>query len=98
MGPLESGPSVAITAAGYAYPFWEGLYNNLWEAQGPANGSLIAPGLIERGVLGTGPTVGLDSKGDTYVYWEGANADLYESYWTGSAWTGALDKGMGPMS
>ena len=40
MGPLGSAPSVAVTPGGTAYVYWKGTDGHLWEAQGPADGTL----------------------------------------------------------
>jgi CHAP domain len=99
MGPMGSPPSVAVTTSGTAYVFWKGQNGDLYEAQGPADGSLSGPYNRGMGPLGSAPTVGVDSNGATYVYWEG-NApqdDLWEAYWNGSKFVGPYDRGMGPL-
>jgi Carboxypeptidase regulatory-like domain/Stage II sporulation protein len=82
-----------------AYAFWEGTNGHLYEAQGPANGSLSGP--TDRGMqtLGSAPAAGVDINGYTYVYWEGGGPsyDLWEAYWNGSAWVGPYDRGMGTL-
>jgi hypothetical protein len=99
MGPLGSQPSVAITPDGTAYVFWEGTNGDLWEAQGPADGSLSGPYNRGMGPLGSAPTAGVDANGATYVYWEGTapGYNLWEGYWNGSGWVGPYNLGMGPL-
>jgi hypothetical protein len=99
MGPLGSAPTVAVTRSGTAYVFWKGQNGDLWEAQGPATGSLSGPTDQGMGPLGSAPTAGVDSNGATYVYWEGGGPsyDLWEGYWNGSGWVGPYNRGMGPL-
>jgi hypothetical protein len=96
MGPLGSAPSVAVTSSGTAFVFWKGQNGHLYEAQGPANGTLSGPYDRGMGTLGSAPTVGIDSKGSTYVYWEGSG-DLWEGFWNGSKFVGPYNRGMGPL-
>ncbi len=98
MGPLGSAPTVAITGNATAYVFWKGQNGDLWQAQGPANGSLSGPTDRGMGTLGSAPAAGVDVNGYTYVYWEGSSPqDLFEAYWNGSAWTGPVNRGEGPL-
>ena len=99
MGPLGSAPTVAVTGSGTAYVFWKGQNNHLWEAQGPASGSLSGPYDRGMGPLGSAPTAGVNSSGYTYVYWEGTGPqyELWEAYWNGSGFSGPDDRGMGPL-
>ena len=99
MGPLGSPPSVAVTGSGTAFVFWKGQDGNLWEAQGPANGTLSGPYNRGMGTLGSAPSVGVDSAGSTYVYWEGTapQDQLWEAYWNGSKFAGPYNRGMGPL-
>ena len=100
MGPLGSAPTVAVTRSGTAYVFWEGQNGDLWEAQGPADGTLSGPYNRGMGPLGSAPTAGVGSNGYTYVYWEGQGPsyDLWEAYWNGSGFVGPYNRGMGPMA
>ncbi len=99
MGPLGSAPTVAVTGSGTAYVFWKGQDGNLWEAQGPATGTLSGPYNRGMGPLGSAPAAGVDANGATYIYWEGTapQDNLYEAYWNGSGWTGPVNRGMGPL-
>jgi hypothetical protein len=99
MGPMGSPPSVAVTGGGTAYVFWKGDNGDLWEAQGPANGTLSGPYDRGMGPLGSQPSVGVDAAGSTYVYWEGTapQDELWEAYWNGSKFAGPYDRGMGPL-
>jgi hypothetical protein len=97
MGPLGSQPSVAVTRSGTAYVFWKGTNGDLYEAQGPADGTLSGPDNLGMATLGSAPTAGVDSNGHTYVYWEGSDGDLWEGYWNGSGWVGPYDRGMGTL-
>ncbi|HLX46781.1 MAG TPA: hypothetical protein VKS82_00440 [Streptosporangiaceae bacterium] len=99
MGPLGSPPSVAVTGGGTAYVFWKGQDSNLWEAQGPASGSLSGPFNRGMGPLGSAPTTGVASNGYTYTYWQGTGPqyELWEAYWNGSGFVGPDNRGMGPL-
>jgi hypothetical protein len=99
MKPLGSPPGVAVTAGGRAYVFWKGRNGPLYEAGGPANGSLSGPVWRGMGPLGSAPSAGVDSHGATYVYWagDGNRPNLYEGFWDGSAWVGAFDRHMKPL-
>ena len=99
MGPLGSAPSVAVSGGGNAYVFWKGQNGDLYEAAGPATGSLGGPYNRGMGPLGSAPTVGINSSGFTYVYWEGGapGYDLWETYWNGSKFAGPYNRGMGPL-
>lgn len=79
--------------------FWRGGNGHLWEAWGPANGSLSGPLDLGMGQLGSDPTAGVDARGNIYVYWQGStgNHDLWEAYWNGARWSGPYDRGMGPL-
>jgi RHS repeat-associated protein len=96
MAPLGSQPSVAVTGSATAYPFWKGTTNDLYEAQGPANGALSGPYDVGMGPLGSAPSAVVDSSGATYVYWAGTNGDLYEGYWNGLRWVGPIDRTLDP--
>jgi hypothetical protein len=92
-----------MSASGTAYVFWEGGPDSgyaLFQAQGPASGSLGGPYNRHIGPLNSAPSAGIDANGATYVYWEGGpdsgNA-LWEAYWNGSAWVGPYNRGMGPL-
>lgn len=91
-------PGVAITSDGSAFVFWKGPDNNLYEALGDANGTLIGPLYLGMGPLGSAPSAGVDRNGNIYVYWEGADLNLWEAYWNGSTWVGPLNRGMGPLN
>jgi hypothetical protein len=95
--PPDNPPSAAVTANGTAYVFWKGTDGNLWEADGPAAGSLGAPFKIGMGPLGSAPAAGVDGQGNTYVYWKGTDGNLWEAYWTGSRWAGPEPLGKGPL-
>jgi hypothetical protein len=99
LGPLASAPSVAVTSSGTAFVFWKGQNNDLWEAQGPATGSLSGPYDRGMGPLGSAPTAGVNSSGSTFIYWEGTapQDELYEAYWNGSTFVGPYNRGMGPL-
>ena len=99
MGPLGSAPSVAVTGSGTAYVFWKGQNGDLWEAQGPANGSLSGPYDRGMGTLGSAPAAGVATDGYTYTYWEGTGPqyDLWEGYWNGTTFVGPDDRDMGPL-
>jgi CHAP domain len=99
MGPLGSAPTAAVSSSGTAYVFWKGQNNDLYEASGPATGTLSGPVNRGMGPLGSAPTVGINSSSYTYVYWEGTSPqdDLYEAYWNGSKFAGPYNRGMGPM-
>jgi hypothetical protein len=92
-------PSVAMTSTGTAYVFWDGTDGNLWEAQGPATGTLAGPYSHGMGQLGSAPTAAVTPNGYTYVYWRGSGPDhdLYEAYWNGTTWVGPYNRGMGPL-
>jgi hypothetical protein len=99
MGPLGSAPTAAVNSSGTAYVFWKGQNNDLYEASGPATGTLSGPTNRGMGPLGSAPTVGINSSSYTYVYWEGTapQDDLYEAYWNGSKFAGPYNRGEGPM-
>jgi hypothetical protein len=89
-----------VTPGGTAYVFWKGSGNDdLWEAQGPADGTLSGPYNQGMGPLGSAPTAGVDGFGNTFVYWQGTGPgyDLWEGYWNGSGWVGPYNRGMGPL-
>ena len=95
-------PAVAVTGGGHAYAFWQGTNGDLYEADGPGDGSLgNLNHHADMGTLGSAPTVGVDSNGATYVFWRGAGPshDLFEAYWDSKAhnWVGPVDQGMGPL-
>jgi hypothetical protein len=100
MGPLGSEPSVAVSRNGTAYVFWEGTNGELYEAQGPADGTLSGPYNRGMGPLGSAPTAGVDGFGNTFVYWkgQGPSYDLWQGYWNGSGWVGPFNRGQGPLN
>jgi hypothetical protein len=100
MGPLGSQPTVALTPNATAYVFWKGQNGDLWEAQGPATGSLSGPTDRGMGPLGSAPAAGVDGFGNTFVYWEGTGPqdELWEAYWNGSGWVGPYNRGEGPLN
>lgn len=97
-GATLTKPGVAIASDGWAYLFWKGADNNLYEALGNASGALTGPLYLGMGPLGSAPSVGIDSKENIYVYWEGADRNLWEAYWNGSEWLGPFNRGMGPLN
>jgi hypothetical protein len=97
MGPLGSEPAVAVSRSGTAYVFWEGTNGDLYEAQGPANGTLSGPYNRKMGPLGSAPTVGINSSDATFIYWEGQDGALWEGYWNGSGFVGPYDRGMATL-
>lgn len=98
-GPPPGGRPSKPPGNPVASVFWKGGNGDLWEAWGPAKGSLSQPFELGMGTLGSDPTAGIDARGDIYVYWEGStgNHDLWEAYWDGSRWSRPYDQGMGPL-
>jgi hypothetical protein len=92
-------PAVTVTGSGTAYAFWRGTNGSLYEAQGPANGTLGHLADLGMGPLGSAPAAGVDGNGSTYVYWKsgGPAFNLTEGYWNGSAWVGPYNRGLGPL-
>lgn len=97
-GTTLTKPGVAVGSDGWAYVFWKGADNNLYEALGNANGALSGPLYLGMGPLGSVPSAGVDRNGNIYVYWEGADRNLWEAYWNGSTWVGPINRGMGPLN
>jgi len=81
-----------------AFAFWKGTNGDLYEGQGPADGSLNGPFDRGMGPLGSEPSAGVDDSGATYVYWKGTNDQLMEAYWDGNSWVGPFNRGMGPLA
>ncbi|MBV9100301.1 MAG: VCBS repeat-containing protein [Candidatus Dormibacteraeota bacterium] len=97
MAPLGSQPTVATTGGATSFVFWKGgSSSDLYEAQGPANGTLSGPTDRGMGALGSAPSAAVDTGGSTYVYWQGTNGDLFEAYWNGSSWVGQIDRTQDP--
>ncbi len=87
-----------------AYTVWMGGPNSgydLWEASGPADGSLAGPSNQKMGPLNSAPALAVGPNGYIYAYWEGGpdsgNA-LWEAYWNGSSWQGPFNRGQGPLN
>ena len=103
VGPGQAASSGATATEVVTYPDGQqvgfGQNSGLWQAQGPANGSLTSPSSLGLGLgpLASPPAAGVDASGNTYVYWKGPNDNLWEGIWNGSTWAGPYDRGMGPL-
>jgi hypothetical protein len=87
--------SVAVSASGEEYAFWEGANAALWMATN-TGGTWTGPTSPGMGPLGSEPTVAIDGS-NVFVFWKGQNAALWMAVWNGSTWTGPTSPGMGPL-
>lgn len=90
-------PAVTVTPDAKSYVFWEGTGGALWQAFGPADGTLQGPYRLGDGPLGSPPTAGVDNQNRTFVYWKGTDGNLWEAFYNNGKWQGPVNHGFGPL-
>lgn len=81
-GPLGSGPTAGVDAAGKQFVFWRGTDGQLWDKwyvgrrwHGPAR-------IGNAGKIASAPAVAVQRTGEQDVFWKGGDGNLWEAWYS----------------